>query len=288
MKQTQITITVVMPVYNVSPYVERCLLSVMRQTQPATECLIIDDASTDDSIDKCECLMANYDGPTRFTILRHDHNRGLSAARNTGTDAAACEYIYYLDSDDELTPDCLEKLAEPLQLDDSIEMVMGDYKVDNDAMPLSWKGRLLNHLPFFRRILQPRSNQWLDDTPRELRSNEEVRRWYYKRKTVIPVSVWNKLLRLDFIKEHHLYNQEGLLYEDIPWSYYLMRSLSHAVFVHSVTYLHHRRPGSICTGTAYEERLQHWGSIFEEFANNVVPGERIEETERYVRPFCHH
>ena len=94
MKQSQershsaITISVVMPVYNVAPYVERCLLSVMQQTRPAEECLIIDDASTDNSIALCERLIANYDGPTRFTILHHDHNRGLSAARNTGTDAA--------------------------------------------------------------------------------------------------------------------------------------------------------------------------------------------------------
>lgn len=91
-----INISVVVPAYNVASYVERCLLSVLQQTRPAEECLIIDDASTDNSIALCERLIANYDGPTRFKILHHDHNRGLSAARNTGIDAATGNYIYFM------------------------------------------------------------------------------------------------------------------------------------------------------------------------------------------------
>ena len=275
MKQSQemshnaITISVVMPVYNVAPYVERCLLSVMQQTRPAEECLIIDDASTDNSVALCERLIANYDGPTRFTILHHDHNRGLSAARNTGTDAATGTYIYYLDSDDEMTTDCLEKLAAPVEQDDSIEMVMGDYSRDTSAMK-GWRHQLSRK----HGTPQPR---FMQETPLELKSNEEIRNWFYSGKILRPVNVWNKLLKLSFIKENQLYNKEGQLYEDGLWTYYLMRCLNQAVFVHDVTYLHHRRPGSICTGTKYEERLRHRGYIYHEIAENIVPGERLEE-----------
>lgn len=269
-------ITLVMPVYNVSPYVERCLLSIMQQTRPASECLIVDDASTDDSITKCERLLAAYDGPTRFTILHHDHNRGLSAARNTGTDAATCPYIYYVDSDDEMTLDCLEKLSVPAGKDNRIEMVLGDHRFDMDAMPSSW----------WRRWAKSIQYSFMEDTPDELHSNEELRQWFYHGKFQRPVCVWNKLLKLKFIKDNGLYNKEGLLFEDQLWSYYLMRSLNHAAFVHDVTYLHHRRPGSICTGTDAYERRRHYGLIYREIANNVVPGQRIEELEHYVRPFC--
>ena len=286
MKQSQekshgaITISVVMPVYNVAPYVERCLLSVMQQTRPAGECLIIDDASTDNSVALCERLIANYDGPTRFTILHHDHNRGLSAARNTGTDAATGTYIYYVDSDDEMTTDCLEKLAAPVEQDDSIEMVMGNLFWDTSAIN-GWKHQL-------RRKFGTPQPRFMQDTPLELKSNEEIRAWFYKGKIKRPVSVWNRLLKLSFVKENQLYNKEGRLYEDGLWTYYLMRCLNQAAFVHEVTYLHHRRPGSICTGTKYEEGLRHRGYNYREIAENIVPGERLEETMRWHKIFCHY
>ena len=267
-----------MPVYNVAPYVERCLLSVMQQTHPAEECLIIDDASTDNSIALCERLIANYDGPTRFTILHHDHNRGLSAARNTGTDAAIGTYIYYVDSDDEMTADCLEKLAAPVEHDDSIEMVMGDYRIDNSAMK-GWRHQL-------RRKHGTPQPRFMQDTPSELKSNEEIRDWFYNGKIARSVNVWNKLLKLSFIKENQLYNKEGQLYEDTLWTYYLMRCLSHAAFVHEVTYIYYRRPGSICTGTKYHERLKHFGYNYREIAENIVPGERLEEIMHRHKNFC--
>ena len=266
-----------MPVYNVAPYVERCLLSVMQQTRPAEECLIIDDASIDNSIALCERLIANYDGSTRFTILHHDHNRGLSAARNTGTDAATGTYIYYLDSDDEMATDCLEKLAAPVEQDDSIEMVMGDYGRDTSAM-IGWKYQLI------RKLGTPQPS-FMQDTPLELKSNEEIRAWFYKGKIKRPVSVWNRLLKLSFVKENQLYNKEGLLYEDILWMYDLMRCLNQAAFVHEVTYLHYQRPGSICTGTEYDEQLRHRGYNYREIAEHIVHGERLEETMHWQKDF---
>lgn len=284
MKQPQelshsaITISVVMPVYNVTPYVERCLLSVMRQTRPAEECLIIDDASSDNSVALCERLIANYDGPTRFTILHHDHNRGLSAARNTGTDAATGTYIYYVDSDDEMTADCLEKLVAPIERDESLEMVMGDYSIDISAMN-GWRHQIKRKLG----TPQPR---FMQDTPLELKSNEEIRDWFYRGKTLRPVSVWNNLLKLSFIKENQLYNKEGLLHEDILWMYYLMRCLRCVAFVHEVTYQHYLRPGSISTGIDYNERLRHRGYIYREITEKIVPGERLEETMYWHKIFC--
>ena len=272
-------ISVVMPVYNVAPYVERCLLSVMKQTRPAEECLIIDDASTDSSVALCERLIANYDGPTRFTILHHDHNRGLSAARNTGTDAATGTHIYYVDSDDEMTTDCLEKLAFPIERDESIEMVMGDARTDTSAMIVK-----RHHL---RRKPKTAQSRFMQDTPLEIKSNEEIREWFYNGKISRPVCAWNKLLKLSFVKENHLYNKEGLLFEDHLWTYYLMRCLNHAAFVHEVTYLQYRRPGSICTGTKYDERLRHIGYIFREIAENIIPGERLEEIMSRLMFFCY-
>ena len=272
------TITIVMPVYNVAPYVERCLLSVMRQTQPATECIIIDDASPDDSISRCQRLIDNYSGPTRFIILYHSHNRGLSAARNTGTDAAQGEYIYYLDSDDEMTPDCLEKLASPILHDKSIEMTMGVHRVDVSMMqknrrPLkNWLKECINQC---KRL---KSNKNAHKTTVEFRTNEDLFKWFYQGNALKPVNVWNRLLNLSFIRSNQLYNKEGLLWEDCLWTYQLMRCLKHAVYIPNETYIQYMRPDSIVTSTNREQVLEHFGYIQKEIASNVVHGERVKET----------
>lgn len=124
-----LTVSIVIPVFAVSDYIERCITSVMSQTYDRIECIIVDDASPDDSITKCEHLISNYEGPIRFTILHHEHNCGLSASRNTSTNAASGEYVFYFDSDDELTPDCIEKMLKPIQNDPTIEMVLGNYEI---------------------------------------------------------------------------------------------------------------------------------------------------------------
>lgn len=129
-------ISIIIPVYNVSSYIERCLQSVMRQSYIEIECLLVDDASPDDSIEKCERLIAAYTGPIRFSVLHHEHNRGLSAARNTGTESATGDYILYLDSDDALTDDCIETLVAPVRCDASIEMVVGNHERLSDGYPL--------------------------------------------------------------------------------------------------------------------------------------------------------
>lgn len=271
------TVSVVMPVYNVAPYVERCILSVMRQSLPATECIIVDDASEDDSIERCKRLIDGYAGSTRFLILHHCINRGLSAARNTGTDAATSKYIYYVDSDDEMTSDCLEKLVAPVMHDETIEMVLGNYRMDFSA------------LSGLRHRLKDCNTVFMQDTPAELTSNEELRRWFYKGRVRRTDTVWNKLLNLSFIRANKLYNKEGLLFcEDQLWSYYLMRCLNHAAFIHDVTYLHFFRPGSIVTATKKEDNIKYMGYIYREIADHIIPGERIDEVEHWLCSFCNH
>lgn len=93
MKAITTDVSIIVPVYNVAPYIKDCLQSVMRQTYKGSmECLIVDDCGTDESIAIVERMLAEYDGPIYFQILHHDHNRGLSAARNTGTMQATGDY----------------------------------------------------------------------------------------------------------------------------------------------------------------------------------------------------
>lgn len=218
MVQVKLSVSIVVPVYSVSPYIERCIKSVIAQTYPVLECIIVDDASPDDSIVKCEHLIARYDGPIRFVVLHHDHNLGLSAARNTGTDAAQGNYVFYLDSDDELTPDCIEVLAGPIERDPSIEMVQGNHKVFSDTPSI---GRITHEEVFA--------------------SSGAVRDCFFDM-NILPVMAWNKLISKHFIKDHGLRFMEGILFEDNLWTFYVIKSLQRLYVIPSITYNHYKRP----------------------------------------------
>ena len=93
------TVSIIIPVYNSEPYLSRCLDSVLAQTYPKIEVLLIDDGSTDNSYAICQ-QYAQRD--SRMKVI-HQQNQGAAAARNTGLDNATGEYIMFCDSDDILS-----------------------------------------------------------------------------------------------------------------------------------------------------------------------------------------
>lgn len=99
-------ISVIIPVYNVKPYLARCLDSVRAQTFSDLEIILVDDGSTDGSADVCDQYAAL---DTRVRAL-HQENQGASAARNAGIDAATGACIAFIDSDDEILPQMMETL----------------------------------------------------------------------------------------------------------------------------------------------------------------------------------
>lgn len=99
-------ISVIIPAYNVELYLERCIQSVLQQTYPYLEVILIDDGSTDKTGLICDSL-AKLDGRVRVI---HQSNGGLSVARNTGIDRATGDWIAFLDSDDWIDPEMYEEL----------------------------------------------------------------------------------------------------------------------------------------------------------------------------------
>lgn len=103
------TVSVILPIYKVEPYIERCVRSLMEQTLPDVEFIFVDDASPDESVNMAKRVVAGYERNVRF--LTHPVNKGLPAARNTGLEAATGEFIFHCDSDDWMEPDMLEKMV---------------------------------------------------------------------------------------------------------------------------------------------------------------------------------
>ena len=214
-------ISIVIPVYKVENYIERCINSVIAQDyQGGLECLLIDDCSPDNSMAIVSKVIDNYVGPISFRVFRHEKNRGLSAARNTGIDNALGEYVYFLDSDDYIASNCISSLATPLS-ERYYDIVIGNYTVvgSNEEFPPLRLGN------------------------KELNSNADVldsyicRDWY--------MMAWNKLCSLSFIRKYSLYFKEGIIHEDNLWSFQyacLARSLR---CVNVPTYYYCIREGSI-------------------------------------------
>lgn len=214
-------VSVIIPVFNVEPYITDCLQSVMRQTYKGEiECILVDDCSTDNSMEVAEKLIAEYDGPIEFKILHHDHNQGLSATRNTGTDVATGEYIYYLDSDDYISDDCLSILTEPLA-DDNYDMVIGDYE--------TFGGGQVPSLLFVQQ--------------KEIFGNKNI--FHELAEHRLPVIACNKLCKHSYLKSNGIEFLIGQLHEDDLWTYKICLCCTKISIQRKVTYYYRQRSTSI-------------------------------------------
>lgn len=256
-------VSIIVPVYNVSDYIERCIHSVISQTYPNIQCIIVDDVTPDDSIEKCKRFIANYDGPVKFKIVHHTINRGLSAARNTGTDEATGDYIYYLDSDDDITPDCIEKLLYFAKEDETIQMVQGNYLMitDGDVKPGKSESCIISN-------------------------NDDVREMFLIHRKLNEF-VWNKLFKRSFIVENNLYNKEGIINEDLLWIFSVIKVLEKAILCKDTTYHYRIRKGSIATSTNSNKQGHSYFIIYDDILHNLTVGKERAELNGFLYNFAY-
>jgi len=213
-------VSIIIPVYNVAPYIDRCLLSVLNQSYPNVEIILIDDQGTDNSIEIAVDLKNKHPKGSRITIKHHEKNKGLSEARNTGIISSTGDYIYFLDSDDSVTKDCIELLVESAIRYNS-DIVIGDYKcfgANKQTPPLKLDTEYLS-------------------SSKDILVSFHKGDWY-------PMAV-NKLIKKELIINKELYFKEGIVHEDELWSFMLACQASNMSIVHKETYLYYLRPNSI-------------------------------------------
>lgn len=113
-------VSVIIPVFKVRDFIERCAVSLFEQTLEEVEYIFVDDASPDDSIEVLKSCIERYpERQERTTILTHEYNQGLPAARNTGLAAASGEYVFHCDSDDYVERNMLEEMYETAKAKDA-------------------------------------------------------------------------------------------------------------------------------------------------------------------------
>ena len=258
-------VSIIIPVYNVASYIERCIKSVMKQTYQNIECILVNDATPDDSIAIAERLIADYNGPIQFRILNHKLNRGQATARNTGTEAATGDYICYMDSDDEITFDCIENLAQPILKDPTIEMVEGCYTIitTNDGGSSEF----------------PVSKPQLEFT-----TKEAVKDFYFSRRyeNILP---WNKLVCKNFLVKNKLYFKDIRIGEDNLWHFHCFQHLNHFFAIPDITYKYYKRPNSTTTAPRKDYRDKN-APLYVEIAKSFSPDDGAREAKHFLKGFC--
>lgn len=123
-------LTICTSFYNVENYIENLILQLKNQTCPDFECILVDDGSTDKS---AEIAFKEIENDKRFSIIQHKTNKGLGAGRITGIENANTEYIIFMDPDDELDKNSVEKIQHQIQ-NQKADLFIFDYFEKKDSI----------------------------------------------------------------------------------------------------------------------------------------------------------
>lgn len=240
-------ISVIIPVYNVEAYLQRCIESVINQTYRNLEIILVDDGSTDKSGAICD----SYALKDKRICVFHKENGGLSDARNYGVSKAQGTYIAFVDADDYIAPEMLGLLYERMQKDNSDMAVCGYRYVDE-------KGKFL--------IDKNGENPICDEV---LTGDEAIHKLEHHKKWYFTV-VWNKLYRrclfedIEFLKDKY--------HEDEYIAHHIYNRCDRISFIHNELYYYVQRAGSITDVKNLRQEIDKAGAMLERAVFSIEHG----------------
>jgi len=235
MTMDQPLVSVLIPVYQVEDFIERCARSVFEQTYQNLECVFVDDGSTDSSIDILNQIINEYPSlKDNVHIIHHQENRGLAAARNTAINSCHGDFVMHVDSDDWLEPDAAELLVRRQQETDAdIVYTRGNYLENQGTVKIDCRGWSTNRESLLANILQD----------------------------IATMCIWSKLIR------RSLYTNHGIIIDEFGSYYEDYQSLSQLVYYSKTiscldAYIYHydrANPRSIVTNALHSMEIQRQG-----------------------------
>ena len=243
-------VSVIIPVYNVEKYLEECIDSVLNQTCQNIEIILVDDGSTDSSGQICDKYAEN----NKHICVIHQKNGGLSDARNAGFLRAGGEYVYFLDSDDYISFDAIEKLVSIAKNDNS-------------------------DVVFFDAI------SFLDDADKEIKQNYIRNSRYSTSKGIVVFSQLQKnkeyhsavpllFFKKDFLKNNDLNFYSGIYYEDMIFTFEALCYAQVASQCEEALYYRRYRNNSIMTSKKnkkyFESAVKVYRSLLEFSKKNNI------------------
>ncbi len=235
-KNRDYSVSIVIPVYNAAQYLDSCFECVCGQTVEDIQIICVDDGSTDDSLEK---LIKYANSDDRITVIRQN-NSGPGTARNRGIDNADGKYIYYVDSDDLIDKDAIEKLLNRMREDD-LDLIISDgdaFSDDAEDEPKQNYHRTGNYNGVFSGI----------DMLCEMEKHGEYR-----------VAPWMQMASTEFIKKYDIRFPEGILFEDNVYSLRVMTKAERVGYLGEPVYKRRVRAGSVTTS---ETRFDHCYGYF--------------------------
>lgn len=229
-------ISVIVPVYGVEPYLDQCVKSIVKQTYTNLEIILVDDGSKD----KCPEMIdawAEKDGRIRSI---HKKNGGLSSARNAGLRKAGGMYVSFVDSDDWLEPDFIEKLFKAIHLYHAEVSVCG-YKKVSETRKLKSRFLIESGSLFYPC------------------STDQAAKYFLE----IAISAWGKLYLRDLIKDIEFV--ENRLAEDIPYQMEVLTKINMVAFCNKHLYNYRIRENSIAHTIKPKYLLDHIKSLSEAY-----------------------
>lgn len=236
-------VTIGIPVYQAEKYLSRSLESALAQTYPSIEFLILDDGSTDGSLAIVEIFQKTHPRGAAIRLISHDHNLGVSVARNRIIEEASGTYLYFMDSDDVIAENSIALLMDNIQRYEA-EIAFGSYeKIGTDGE---------------REVYQYPELQLLGE--------DQLASFAYRKYAGIQASACNYLVKTSLLRDHHLRFIDTDYWEDLVFTFDLVTLVSRAVLLSDITYSY------LC----HEDSLSRYQS------RNQIPKEEILRNARTV------
>ncbi|MFV0152511.1 glycosyltransferase [Empedobacter falsenii] len=217
-------VSINIPVYKCEQYIFRCLESVKNQTYKNLEIILVNDCTPDNSI----AIIEEYMTLNKELNIQLHHlttNQGLSVVRNTGIEKSTGKFIYFLDSDDDIESNCIELLVNN-QLQTNSQMVIAQNR---------WINTFDQSVKDFG--FPTRSQLKIYD------SNTSIFKAYCGK--MFPITSWNKLIDLEFIKRNNIYFVPGLYAQDELWMFHCMEKIDTLSIIDDITYNYYLHANSV-------------------------------------------
>lgn len=241
-----VMVSVIVPVYNVEKYIKRCVESIAMQTYQNIEIILVDDGSTDTSGKICDELSEKY--PAVKVI--HQENGGLSDARNAGLKAATGEYVLFVDSDDYIIYDAVEKLVHKATRE-NLDVLRADCIIECDERTTFRNDE--------RKVLEG-----------EVLTGLELFKKAYINNLYNAVA-WKGLYRRQFLINNNLWFKKGIYHEDEQWTPRVILKAKRVNYMHFPFYRYMMNDSSI---THMSDKTKHGRDLIQtalELSGEEVP-----------------
>ena len=260
-------ISIIVPVYNVEKYLAECLDSIRSQSFTDYEIICVDDASTDASL---SVLKAYAERDLRIQILVNEENRGLSYTRNRGLDVARGKYILFVDSDDMLKPEALEKLYQYAKRE-RVDGVLFDREIKLEGNAAREK---LENVKLEKEKLLP---EQIFSGKELFIKFTEVKHW--------KVAAWRYFWNRDFLMKNSLRFYTGLINEDNLFTFQCLMKAAYIANLNEILYIYRKRDNSIMYQMNYhylESAFVIFNEIFYDWKNQDYDEQTSVAIERYL------